>query len=70
MKKHAFLLPLILCLVLVFSATTFAWFIASNAITFPESFGSTDANAYFAGGDGTAGNPYQISNAVHLYNLA
>lgn len=70
MKKYALLLSLILCLVLVFSATTFAWFTASNAIHFPTSFGSTDANAYFAGGNGTVDDPYQISNAVHLYNLA
>lgn len=70
MRKHILSVAVLLCLVVGLTATSFAWFTASNAITFPESFGATDATAYFAGGDGTADDPYQISNAVHLYNLA
>lgn len=54
---------------LFLSAATFCWFINENEINFPASFGSTKT-AYFAGGDGTEENPYQINSPVHLYNLA
>lgn len=54
----------------VITATAFCWLKDGNALIFPSTFNGSATPAYFAGGDGSAKNPYEISNAVHLYNLA
>lgn len=70
-----------LCLLLavLFTATaaaalvgvTVAWLTDGlYAQRFPDDFSGSSDLAYFAGGDGTANNPYEISTPVHLYNLA
>lgn len=70
MKKGILILTVAVVLLTAVTANTFAWLAQKNTVTFPESFGATHASAYFAGGDGSAENPYQISSSVHLYNLA
>lgn len=69
MKKFSAVTAAIAAFALAFATTTFAWFSARNVVTFPQSFGSTQA-AYFADGDGSRESPYLISSPVHLYNLA
>lgn len=54
----------------VITATAFGWLSDGNTLIFPSSFNGSATPAYFAGGDGSEKNPYEISNAVHLYNLA
>lgn len=54
-----------LLLVLAVSAS-FSWF-AENPLT---PVGGEVVPGYFAGGDGTAENPYVIKRPIHLYNLA
>lgn len=54
-----------LLLVLAVSAS-FSWF-AENPLT---PVGGEVVPGYFAGGDGTAANPYVIKRPIHLYNLA
>ncbi len=70
-KKLNIIAMLTVTLALILSAVTFCWLDGtSGTVTFDDNFhGSTQA-AYFAGGDGTAENPYQIEDPVHLYNLA
>lgn len=69
MKKAILILAIATVLLLV-TATTLAWLVQQNTVTFPTSFGSTHSSAYFAGGDGTETDPYLITSPVHLYNLA
>ena len=72
MKKNKIVYSLVLILFVFLSLITasVAWFanfiVAENETDF---FGSSIA-AYFADGDGTKEDPYIISNANHLYNLA
>ena len=47
--------------------STLAWF--KGEITLQGLTGGMKG-AYFAGGDGSADNPYQITHPIHLYNLA
>lgn len=74
MKKTLSLL-LAVCLFLsaaaVLVGVTAAW-LADGLYTqrFPTDFSGSSALAYFAGGNGTAADPYEINSAVHLYNLA
>lgn len=57
-------------LLIVGTSNTIGWFISSFKVTFnDEAFGKGLAN-YFKSGDGSKGNPYIISNHVHMYNLA
>ena len=53
----------------VLVASTLAWFSSSFTAVDEEILGSTKG-AYFAGGDGSENDPYQIASPVHLYNLA
>ena len=57
-----------LSVVMFFSVAAFCWFAKSNG--FSTNFKSSTATAYFAGGDGSSKEPYQITAPVHLYNLA
>ena len=57
-----------LSVVMFFSMATFCWFAQSDG--FSTNFKSSTATAYFAGGDGSRKEPYQIKDPVHLYNLA
>lgn len=54
--------------VMFFSVAAFCWFAKSDG--FSTNFKSSTATAYFAGGDGSSKEPYQIKDPVHLYNLA
>lgn len=47
---------------------SYAWFLA-NGFEAPEISGYSSA-AYFASGDGSEENPFEITNKRHLYNLA
>lgn len=72
MKKTLCLLLAVLFTVTAAAAlvgVTVAWLTDVYVQQFPTDFGSSDL-AYFAGGKGTADEPYEISHAVHLYNLA
>ncbi len=68
-KTLCLLLCLLICI--VSCGITVAWLGAALGVArFPTEFtGSADA-AYFAGGNGSEEKPYEISDAVHLYNLA
>ena len=62
-------LSLLLSLVLILGTVTLCWLSLPDTVDFPTSFGSANA-AYFESGDGSASDPYVISQPVHLYNLA
>jgi hypothetical protein len=64
------ILNLILAIVISFFVVsyTFAWF--SNSRSEETQFGAGSAGAYFAGGDGSYGDPFIIDRAQHLYNLS
>ncbi len=67
-KKIAAAVVAVLIVLLAFPVS--AWFGNQIAVqNSPAISGSTGA-AFFAGGDGSVDNPYQISDAVHLYNMA
>lgn len=74
MKKTLCLLLAVLFTVTAAAAlvgVTVAWLTDGlYAHRFPDDFSGSSDLAYFAGGDGTANNPYEISTPVHLYNLA
>lgn len=70
MKRIFRSLAALLIIVISFSAISFAWLASGKHLNFPSSFGGSATPAYFAGGDGTEDNPFRITNAVHLYNLA
>ncbi len=72
MKNGKKLLGIILIGVASFTAflsVTTAWFSMSTDVNMSNFEGQSEA-AYFAGGDGSEDNPYQITNQKHLYNLA
>lgn len=54
--------------------SSLAWFRHGETISFGEGnrvpIKAGAEAAYFAGGDGSEGNPWQIANRTHLYNLA
>lgn len=62
-------LSLLLSLVLILGTVTLCWLSLPNTVDFPTSFGSANAT-YFESGEGSADDPYIISQPVHLYNLA
>lgn len=70
MKRIFRSLAALLIIAISFSAISFAWLAGGKYLNFPSSFGGSAVSAYFAGGDGSEGNPFKITNAVHLYNLA
>ena len=70
MKRIFRSLAALLIIVISFSAISFAWLASGKYLNFPSSFGGSATPAYFAGGDGSFGKPFRITNAVHLYNLA
>lgn len=70
MKRIFRSLAALLIIVISFSAISFAWLASGKYLNFPSSFGGSATPAYFAGGDGSEDNPFRITNAVHLYNLA
>lgn len=70
MKRIFRSLAALLIIVISFSAISFAWLASGKYLNFPSSFGGSATPAYFAGGDGSEKNPFRITNAVHLYNLA
>lgn len=49
--------------------STLAWLSAADKARLDSGMGYT-ASSYFAGGDGSSGNPYVIDKPIHLYNLA
>lgn len=69
MKKWLCTFATLLMALCTFATTSFAWFSNRVLISYPSSYGSTQA-AYFAGGDGSKDDPYLIGSSVHLYNLA
>lgn len=64
----------IICLtiaVVLCCVATFAWFDNSvGALDFHTNFGGSSMAAYFNGGNGSQGTPYEIDNPTNLYNLA
>ena len=48
----------------------FAWMINKISFDYEGDFKGSSIIAYFAGGDGSPDDPYQITNPVHLYNLS
>ena len=70
MKRIFRSLAALLIIVISFSAISFAWLASGKYLNFPSSFGGSATPAYFAGGDGSKDNPFRITKAVHLYNLA
>ena len=70
MKRIFRSLAALLIIAISFSAISFAWLAGGKYLNFPSMFGGSAVSAYFAGGDGSSDNPFKITNAVHLYNLA
>ena len=54
---------------ILFSVMAFCW-LADAGNTFVMNFNSSTASAYFAGGNGSKEEPYQINTPVHMYNFA
>ena len=72
MKRNTVIYSLVLVVFIFVSlvSASVAWF--TNFITAHTDgeFSGASIAAYFADGDGSEGDPYIISNAKHLYNLA
>ena len=67
-KRIALLIMSFFCFIGITIAISWAWFLNNELVT-PDVSGYS-ASAYFAGGDGSEENPYQIASPKHLYNLA
>ncbi len=70
--KHKLFYTLVLmtvCLTALISASV-AWFVSSFKVESDTEFKGSAIAAYFAGGDGKENTPYQITEPVHIYNLA
>ena len=50
-------------------SSTIAWFRDTVELA-PDVVTGSVQGAYYAGGDGSSGNPFQIHDPIHLYNLA
>lgn len=72
MKKKVNIIALISVLAIALcAAVTVCWLDDSaGSVSFDEHFHGSTESAYFAGGTGSEGSPYEIESAVHLYNLA
>lgn len=73
--KKVFLQKIIPCVISCVLAVglacgSYAWYSSSVKFEFNKNFSGTTDVAYFAGGDGSIGNPYIINNRYHIYNLA
>ncbi len=68
MKKIAYTFVLMLVSLAVFITSAFGWLATVSVIR--TNVGGSVLTGYFAGGDGTKDNPYQLSNRTHVYNLA
>lgn len=73
--KKVFLQKIIPCVISFVLAVglacgSYAWYSSSVKFEFNKNFSGTTDVAYFAGGDGSIGNPYIINNRYHIYNLA
>ena len=73
--KKVFLQKIIPCIISCVLAVglacgSYAWYSSSVKFEFNKNFSGTTDVAYFAGGDGSIGNPYIINNRYHIYNLA
>lgn len=70
-KKNILLLLSIIAISITTIASVFAWYVSSVGIIQDLSDKKLAANAsYYESGTGTESDPYIISNARHLYNLA
>lgn len=63
-------LCLLIALLLTLAGASLAWLVNIMAPAPKEDFYASSIAAYFAGGDGSSGDPYLITEPVHLYNLA
>ena len=69
-KKLFSKIAVAVALIIAFASVSYAWLSESEQIKFPENFGGSAKASYFAGGDGSKDSPYEIDDAVHMYNLA
>lgn len=72
MKSKRIAIINLIVAVIVFAFTlgqAFAWFFGDRK-TDGQDFNGSSAQAYFAGGNGTEQDPYEINDKYHLYNLA
>ncbi len=69
MKKIIISFALLLTLLLSMLAATYAWYSMGKYTMEPETQGSI-LGGFFAGGNGTEASPYQMTDPVHVYNLA
>ena len=61
---------LVFCIVSSFITASLAWFAEVADINTDGEFSGESVAAYFGKGDGTKENPYYVSTANHVYNLA
>lgn len=69
LSNKILLFVLIFVLLLALVTVSYAW-IGTLLEVHNENFSGSSITAYFAGGDGSAKDPYQITDPVHVYNLA
>ncbi len=69
-KKLFSKIAVTVALIIALASVSYAWLSESEQIKFPENFGGSAKASYFAGGDGSKDSPYEINDAVHMYNLA
>ena len=64
------LISLLVTLLLTLITASVAWFTGLVTARGNGEFSAESIVAYFAGGDGSEGNPYRIELPIHLYNLS
>ena len=69
-KKTSILLFNCLLILVLLSTSIYAWYTNYVGFKAHDDIQLSSNTGYFAGGNGTKDNPYLISSAVHLYNLA
>lgn len=70
LKKTSILLFNCLLILVLLSTSIYAWYTNYVGFKAHDDIQLSSNTGYFAGGNGTKDNPYLISSAVHLYNLA
>lgn len=70
LKKTSILLFNCLLILVLLSTSIYAWYTNYVGFKAHNDIQLSSNTGYFAGGNGTKDNPYLISSAVHLYNLA
>ncbi len=70
MKKIIFTTVSFVIILITTITSIFAWYVTNNDLSKDDTIKMNANSSYFGGGKGTSDEPYLISSAKHLYNLA